>query len=131
MTWDQKVRNLTSPGRRWYGRFMICSAPLSKAQPPRRAYLSELTDLRDQLKTALSERSQDPQAGVSDIAGRIKALKVKNTIEAAPAMAAKALATAEEPVTSQIRRNARGVPEGESGWRGRMTVEERRPGGRG
>jgi N12 class adenine-specific DNA methylase len=75
---------------------------------PHDAYLSELTTLRDLLKIGLSgtnpEPGTEPQLGPSDLADRIKAVKVANTIEAAPGRAVKRSSTAEEPVTARIRR---------------------------
>jgi N12 class adenine-specific DNA methylase len=70
------------------------------------AYLSELTSLRDQLKVGLSATAQgdDARETVSELAGRIKALKAANTIEATPQRAQRKQAAAEEPVTARIRR---------------------------
>jgi hypothetical protein len=71
-------------------------------------YLSELTDLRDQLKTGLSagahESGNDKGPKVSELADRIKALRAENTIEAAPQRVQRKQAAAEEPITSRIRR---------------------------
>jgi N12 class adenine-specific DNA methylase len=71
------------------------------------AYLTQLTELRDQLKAGLSAPA--PQQGsdgptVSDLAGRIKALKAAHTIEATPERVTKRRVSAEEPVTARIRR---------------------------
>lgn len=75
---------------------------------PHEAYLSELTNLRDQLKAGLSARSHDSavekEPSVSELADRIKALKSANTIEATPQRVQRKQATAEEPVTARIRR---------------------------
>jgi hypothetical protein len=72
------------------------------------AYLSELTTLRDQLKAGLSATAQmqGDEAGpsVSELAERIKAVKVANTIEATPQRARQKQSAAEEPVTARIRR---------------------------
>jgi hypothetical protein len=72
------------------------------------AYLSELTGLRDQLKSGLSAtaQTQDHEAGpsVSDLAGRIKTLKAAHSVEAAPQRIRQKQSTAEEPVTARIRR---------------------------
>jgi hypothetical protein len=70
--------------------------------------LSELTTLRDQLKTGLSgaasEAADESQPKVSELAERIKALKAAHTIEATPQRAGKRRAAAEEPVTARIRK---------------------------
>jgi hypothetical protein len=75
---------------------------------PHESYLSRLTDLRDQLKAGLSGTATadqgDEPAKVSDIAEQIKALKSEHTIEATPQRTAQRRASAEEPVTSRIRR---------------------------
>ncbi|HEY7313555.1 MAG TPA: DEAD/DEAH box helicase family protein [Gemmataceae bacterium] len=71
-------------------------------------YLSELTELRDQLKAKLSATGHDsgeehgPSAG--ELAEKIKALKAANTIEATPQRVQRKQSTAEEPVTARIRR---------------------------
>jgi hypothetical protein len=71
-------------------------------------YLSELTDLRDQLKVKLSaagqESGEERGPAASELADRIKALKAANTIEAAPQRARQKKAASEEPVTARIRR---------------------------
>jgi hypothetical protein len=75
---------------------------------PHDAYLSGLTDLRDQLKAALSNTA--PQEGVetgptvAELADQIKALRAANTIEAAPQRVGTRKLAAEEPVTARIRR---------------------------
>jgi exonuclease VII large subunit len=75
---------------------------------PHDKYLSELTDLRDQLKAGLSagahESGNDKGPKVSELADRIKALKAANTIEAAPQRVQRKQAAAEEPITARIRR---------------------------
>jgi hypothetical protein len=75
---------------------------------PHDKYLTELTELRDQLKAGLAGRSLDSgnEGGpsVSELADRIKALKVANSIEAAPQRGRQKQSTAEEPVTTRIRR---------------------------
>jgi len=75
---------------------------------PHEKYLSELTDLRDQLKAGLSaaahEAGSDQRPKVSELADRIKALKAANTIEAAPQRVQRKQAAAEEPITARIRR---------------------------
>jgi len=74
-------------------------------------YLSQLTDLRDQLKVKLSATAHgsDEEGGpaASELADRIKALKAANTIEAAPQRTRHKKAAAEEPVTARIRRRHR------------------------
>jgi hypothetical protein len=72
------------------------------------AYLTELTNLRDQLKAGLSATHHDDgnEDGptVSDLAEKVKALKAANTIEAAPQRVQRKQAAAEEPITARIRR---------------------------
>jgi hypothetical protein len=74
------------------------------------SYLSELTSLRDQLKTGLSggaaEPGADPLAEVPVLAERIKALRAGHTIEPTPDRTQKRRAEAEEPVTARIRRRS-------------------------
>jgi hypothetical protein len=75
---------------------------------PHDRYLSQLTDLRDQLKAGLSATGHEPgkseAPSVSELAERIKALKGANTIEAAPQRMQSKQAIAEEPITARIRR---------------------------
>lgn len=59
----------------------------------------------------MSDPSPDPKAGspslVHELAGRIKALKMEHSIEAAPhGTAPRRVVTAEVPVTARIRRRA-------------------------
>jgi hypothetical protein len=72
------------------------------------AYLSEFTDLRDQLKSGLSAIGYEPGAeaepSASELAEKIKALKAANTIEATPQRVRQKQSSAEEPVTTRIRR---------------------------
>ncbi len=72
------------------------------------AYLTELTTLRDRLKAGLSgatpEMGTEPETTVSELADRIKALKAAHTIEATPERLGIRQTSAEEPVTSRIRR---------------------------
>jgi len=89
---------------------------------PHDAYLADLTHLRDELKAALAAPPHDPNAGslppVHDLAERIKTLKVGHTIEAAPPLTApRRVATAEEPITTRIRRHAKAdaAPQPEAG----------------
>lgn len=70
--------------------------------------VSQLTELRDQLKGLLSggqkQGDGDPLPTATDIAERIKRLKAAYTVEAAPERLGRSLGTAEEPVTMRIRR---------------------------
>jgi hypothetical protein len=73
------------------------------------AYLTELTELRDRLKVALSGTKADPASGNGhsmspELADKIKALKAAHTIDATPQRARQKQSTAEEPVTARIRR---------------------------
>jgi N12 class adenine-specific DNA methylase/SAM-dependent methyltransferase len=80
---------------------------------PHDAYLRELTDLRDQLKAGLSVTAPASDAGtpsVSELAGRINALKADHTIEAAPERTGTRRIAAEIPVTARIRRRTEPVP---------------------
>jgi hypothetical protein len=82
---------------------------------PHDTYLTELTGLRDQLKTALSITTPDPAAKplppAHEIAERIKALKAANTIEAAPPQrTARSAARAEEPIAARIRHRVKESP---------------------
>jgi len=78
------------------------------------AYLCELTSLRDQLKTGLSasshESGNEKGPNASELAEKIKALKVTNSIEAAPQRVRQKQVTAEEPITARIRRRAESLP---------------------
>jgi hypothetical protein len=78
------------------------------------AYLSELTALRDQLKTGLSATAhqQDDEEGstVAELAEKIKTLKAAHTIEAASQRTGKKPSAAEEPVTARIRRRHEANP---------------------
>jgi hypothetical protein len=78
------------------------------------AYLSELTDLRDQLKAGLSGRAPEPgsdsQPSVPELAEKIKALKAAHSIEATPQRIRQKQSSAEEPVTARIRRRIEAVP---------------------
>ncbi len=67
------------------------------------AYMTELTTLRDQLRTGLSEAPKEGMPTVSDIAGQIKVLKSSQAVEAAPEREAVRV-SAEEPVTARIKR---------------------------
>lgn len=67
-----------------------------------------MTSLRDQRKTGLSASSHQPDKdegpSASDLAEKIKALKAANSIEATPQRTRQKHSTAEEPITSRIRR---------------------------
>jgi N12 class adenine-specific DNA methylase len=71
-------------------------------------YLAELTALRDELKAGLSATAHMPSEGegpnVSELAEKIKTLKAAHTIEAAPQRVRQKRSSAEEPVTTRIRR---------------------------
>jgi N12 class adenine-specific DNA methylase len=77
---------------------------------PHESYMTELTTLRDELKAALSGASPEPGAealpGVSELAGRIKVARAGHTIEVVPERTGRRSSTAEEPVTSRIRRRS-------------------------
>ena len=71
------------------------------------AYLAELTDLRDELKAALSEAAPERQSlpPAAEVAQRIQALKAAHVVEATPERpGTRSTRTAEEPVTTRIRR---------------------------
>ena len=78
------------------------------------AYLSELTDLRDQLKAALAGKAPEPgsdsQPTTAEFAEKIKALKAAHTVEATPQRIRQKQISAEEPVTARIRRRTEAVP---------------------
>jgi hypothetical protein len=82
------------------------------------SYLSQLAALRDQLRAGLSGATPEPGSEalprVSELAEQIKALKAGNTVEAAHARVGKPRSTAEEPVTSRIRRRTEGIPAADS-----------------
>lgn len=71
-------------------------------------YRSELTALRDQLKSGLSDTAHEPSTtegpSVSELAERIKALKAANSIDGTPQRVRQNHSTAEEPITARIRR---------------------------
>jgi hypothetical protein len=77
-------------------------------------YLSEMTALRDRLKSALSGVAP-PESGSeapppADLAEKIKSLKAAHSIEAAPQRTGQKHSSAEEPVTARIRRCRQAVP---------------------
>jgi hypothetical protein len=78
------------------------------------SYLSDLTALRDQLKTGLSGTAREPGKenvpSTSELANRIKSLKAAHTIEATPQRVRQKHSSAEEPVTARIRRRAESLP---------------------
>ncbi len=80
---------------------------------PHESYLSQLTDLRDQLKVGLSrsgpEPTTEPLPTVTELAEQIKALKAAHTVEASPVRIGKRRSSAEEPVTARIRRRMEGI----------------------
>ena len=75
---------------------------------PHESYLSQLTVLRDQLKVGLSggapESNGELLPGLSEIAEQIKRLKTAHTIDATPQRIGRRRTSAEEPVTTRIRR---------------------------
>ena len=73
------------------------------------AYLTELTGLRDKLKAKLSAhvgQQPDKEEGpsTSELAEKIKLLKSANSIEATPHRPRQSHSSAEEPITTRIRR---------------------------
>ncbi len=78
------------------------------------AYLTQLTSLRDQLKSGLSappvQENAEGEPSVADLAEQIKALKAATTIEAAPQRTGKRRSSAEEPVTARIRKRMPAAP---------------------
>jgi hypothetical protein len=70
--------------------------------------LSDLTAARDQLKACLSaltrEAASESQPGAAELVRRIEELKAAHTEHAMPERAATRQSSAEEPVTSRIRR---------------------------
>lgn len=79
---------------------------------PHEEYLTRLTSLRDQLRSALSgtpsDSAPEPLPDAADVASRIKAFKAAHTIEGTPDRAERKRTLAEEPVTTRIRRRAAG-----------------------
>ena len=71
-------------------------------------YLSELTGLRDQLKSSLSgpvhESGKDKGLSISELAGQIKAIKAAHSVEATPECVRQKQSSVEEPITIRIRR---------------------------
>ena len=83
------------------------------------AYLSELTELRDQLKAGLAGKTPEPgsdsQPSTAELAEKIKALKAAHSIEATPQRIRQKQISAEEPVTARIRRRTEPVPVSDTG----------------
>jgi hypothetical protein len=81
---------------------------------PHEAYLTDLTDLRDQLKAGLAGKSPksdgEQQPSVSEVAEKIKVLKAAHSIEAAPQRIRQKQISAEEPITKRIRRRSEAAP---------------------
>jgi hypothetical protein len=77
---------------------------------PHDLYLSQLTALRDQLKSELSgtpsEVGAQPLSPVPEVAEKIRLLKAVHTVEGSPERVAQRRASAEEPVTARIRRRS-------------------------
>jgi hypothetical protein len=77
-------------------------------------YLSELTGLRDLLKSGLSGARQkegtDNGSSVSELAGRLKVIKAAHNVEATPERVRQKQTFAEEPITSQIRMRKHAIP---------------------
>ncbi len=73
-------------------------------------YLAEMTDLRDQLKAALSGRSEDQAKSegptAAELAGRIKALKASHTVDATVPRSNQRTVSVEVPVTAKIRQKS-------------------------
>jgi hypothetical protein len=94
------------------------------------SYLSQLTALRDQLKTGLSGTIPEPgteaQPSVAELAERIKSLKAANTIEATGDRASKRPFSAEVPVTARIRRRTGTTPPSDPASEPNAAVPEER-----
>jgi N12 class adenine-specific DNA methylase len=78
------------------------------------SYLCELASLRDQLKAGLSGAAQKEGKAegpsVSELAGRIKAIKAAHGVEAAPQRVRQKHSSSEEPITARIRRLTETLP---------------------
>ncbi len=75
-------------------------------------YITQLTDLRNQLKAGLSgnvSSSDKKTATVAEVAEHIKAIMASQNIDATPQRAGQRSATAAEPITASIRRRAQAV----------------------
>ena len=88
------------------------------------AYWRELSDLRDQLRAALSGTREEGTPDTAEMAEKIKGLIAANKVDAAPERAGRLATSAEEPVTARIRRAlaAKDVPEGPETWVDRPEV---------
>jgi len=77
-------------------------------------YLAELTSLRDQLKAGLSGTGQKEGKvegpSISELAGRIKAIRAAHTVETPPQRVRQAHSSSEEPITARIRRRTEAHP---------------------
>jgi N12 class adenine-specific DNA methylase len=75
------------------------------------SYLSELTGLRDRLKAGLSNTipgsDTDTLPITTELAAQIKTLQAAHTMEETPERAGRRRASAEEPVTTRIRRRTK------------------------
>ena len=73
-------------------------------------YLTELTAIRDQLKLSLSggsaESSKESLPSSAELADRIKKLRAAHTIDGTPERVGNRRSSAEEPVTTRIKRRA-------------------------
>ena len=103
-------------------------------------YLTELTALRDKVKLGLSEAgTKEGEPTVAELAEQIKSLKGENAVEAAPQRTEKRQVSAEEPVTSRIKRQMvasasvddTGLEVEDGEWRRRMSEGEGRKAVRG
>ncbi len=94
---------------------------------PHDDYTSELTTLRNQLKAGLSGAAQEPGKeegpSVSELAERIKALKAANNVEATPQRISQRQLSAEEPITSRIRRKTEAVSTSDPAMESDVTLE--------
>ena len=72
-------------------------------------YLFDLAAFRDQLKVSLSATPREGEPTPAELPEQIKTLRASQTIEAVPQRTAKRKSSAQEPVTSVIRRRAEEV----------------------
>jgi hypothetical protein len=93
-----------------------------------REYLDRLAALRDQLKAGLS--GAEPKEGeptVAELAERIRALRAENTVEATLERTGTRRVSAEEPVTSRIRRRTEVLSQPDSNvteWEPESTAQQ-------
>jgi N12 class adenine-specific DNA methylase len=77
-------------------------------------YLSELTGLRDDLKSGLSgapkKEGKEKGPSISELAGRIKTIKGAQSVEATSERVRQKHSSAEEPITARIRRRTESLP---------------------